>query len=66
MDNELTFTECRLVVNESKIAQLNIFENKKEDIYEFDNVSYIVNCEIIDNKFFLDICEIWKGKASFR
>lgn len=62
MDNELTFTECRLVVNESKIAQLNIFENKKEDIYEFDNVSYIVNCEIIDNKFFWIYVRYGKAK----
>ena len=51
-DNKITFTECELVINETEIPKLNIFENKLEDCYDVDNLSYIVNCEIIDEQFF--------------
>lgn len=61
-ENKITFTECELVVNETKIPQLNIFENKSEDCYDVDNVSYIVNCEIIDEQFFWIYIRYGKAK----
>lgn len=61
-ENKITFTECELVVNETEIPQLNIFENKLEDCYDIDNVSYIVNCEIINEQFFWIYIRYGKAK----
>ncbi|EAK0297746.1 hypothetical protein XJ97_01545 [Campylobacter upsaliensis] len=60
-ESKIIFTECELVVND-EIPQLDIFENKLEDCYDIDNVSYIVNCEIIDEKFFWIYIQYGKAK----
>ncbi|WP_334095615.1 hypothetical protein [Helicobacter typhlonius] len=61
-ENKITFTECELVVNESQIPQLNIFNNKQRDIYDVDGISYIVDCEIVDEKFFWIYARYGKAK----
>lgn len=62
MENSIAFTECRLIIDKNEIPQLNLFGNKEEDIYEFDNISYIVNCKIINEKFFWIYVRYGKAK----
>ena len=63
-EDKIKFTECELVINESEIPQLNIFENKMEDFFfdEASSVSYIANCEIINEKFFWIYIRYGKAK----
>ncbi|WP_299328586.1 hypothetical protein [uncultured Helicobacter sp.] len=63
MAEKITFAEFKLTVNEkTQIAQLDLFENKQEDYYELDDVSYIVNCEIIDRQYFWIYVRYGKAK----
>lgn len=61
-EKEITFTEFELVVNNTQIPQLGVFNNKGKDIYNSDEVSYIVDCEIIDEKFFWIYMKYGKAK----
>ena len=52
MESKLTFTECELIANDSIIPNIDIFNNKQGDIYDLDGISYVVNCEIINETLF--------------
>ena len=62
MSDKLTFTECELVIDDSSIPEINVFQNISKDIYENEGFSYDINCEIIDNKIFWIYAEYGKEK----
>lgn len=46
MKERLTFTECELVINDSEMPKIDIFQDK-QDLYEFDGIMYDITLEII-------------------
>ena len=62
MSEKITFSECELIINQSEIPQINIFENKQSDSYELDEVYYQVDCEIIKNNIFWIYAKYGKPK----
>lgn len=62
MSEKITFSECELIINQSEIPQINIFENKQSDSYELDGVYYQVDCEIIKNNIFWIYAKYGKPK----
>lgn len=58
----LTFTECELIVNQNRHPRLSDFENKQKYIYDVDDKCCIVNCEIIQDRFFWIYIKYGKAK----
>lgn len=62
MNDKISFTECRLTDENNTLPQLAILQNKQDDRYEFDEIDYIVNCEIVNEQFFYIYARYGKTK----